>query len=336
MQCSIKKAVTFRASSIGDALMALYLFQNIRKAHPNVKCGLVVAGRGSMVKDLLLAYPWVEVIEANRTSPKALWHLLKTFWLSDVVTTPYTAGTVGLLTKIMARLLARRGSLVGFIDKSSNTKVFYDTVLPHWGRGTAPRLLEQAALKARGVPLGQEYFSYEFAPQPQVFERLKVMPGEYIVVHLFAGSQTRGLNPEHQQTLVDALAQEFPGTQLVFTGTGHDHGFIKKLTLPPGTVLATTSVQEMAQLIKLSKGVVSVGTGPSHMASIMRVPTVVMCVCHGTPWCGTDQYGDAPIAVFARPELCPEGHSGEGYARCMNAINMNAVAAKAKEMFVPV
>ena len=314
--------------------MALYLFQNIRKANPNAKCGLVVAGRGKMIKDLLLAYPWVEVIEANRKSPKAVWNLLKTYWLADVVTTPYTAGTVGLFTKLMARFIGRSPGVIGFIDKSSWSKYFYDTMLPIWGRGTAPRLAEQAALKAAGVPVVQEYFEYEFVPQPQVFEKLGVKVGEYIVVHLFAGSQTRGLDPEHQQALVDALVKEFPGVQLVFTGTDHDHGFIKKLNLPEHTVLALTSVQEMAQLIKSAKGVVSVGTGPSHMASIMRVPTAVMCVCHGVPWCGPEQYGDAPIKVFARPDLCPQGHNGEGYARCMNAVDMREVATIATQLFV--
>lgn len=329
---AIKKALTFRASSIGDALMALYLFQNIRLANPEAKFGLVVAGRGKMIKDLLLAYPWVEVIEANRKSPKAVWHLLKNYWLSDFVSTPYTAGTVNLFTKLMARFIGRSPGVIGFIDKSRWSKYFYDTMVPIWGRGTAPRLAEQAALKAAGVPISQEYFEYEFIPQPQVFERLKVVAGEYIVIHLFAGSQTRGLDPEHQQALVDALALEFPGTQLVFTGTDHDHGFIKKLNLPEGTVLATTTVQEMAQLIKSAKGVVSVGTGPSHMASIMRVPTAVMCVCHGVPWCGPEQYGDAPIKVFARPDLCPNGHNGEGYARCMNAVDMTEVAQAARQL----
>jgi len=330
----IKKALTFRASSIGDALMALYLFQNIRKANPDAKCGLVVAGRGKMIKDLLLAYPWVEVIEANRKSPKAVRRLLRTYWLSDFVSTPYTAGTVGLFTKLMARFIGRSPGVIGFIDKSSWSTYFYDTMLPIWGRGTAPRLAEQAALKAAGVPVGQEYFEYEFIAQPQVFERLGVKAGEYIVVHLFAGSQTRGLDPEHQQALVDALVKEFPGVQLAFTGTDHDHGFIKKLNLPERTVLALTSVQEMAQLIKSAKGVVSVGTGPSHMASIMRVPTAVMCVCHGVPWCGPEQYGDAPIKVFARPDLCPDGHNGEGYARCMNAVDMREVATIATQLFV--
>lgn len=330
---AIRKALTFRASSIGDALMALYFFQNVRKANPEAACGLVVAGRGKMVKDLLLAYPWIEVIEANRKKPKAVWHLLKTFWLADVVTTPYTAGTVNIFTKLMARFIGRSPGVIGFIDKSQWSKYFYDIMLPFWGRGTAPRLLEQAALKAAGVAVGQEYFSYEFVPQPQVFEKVGVDAGKYIVVHLFAGSQTRGLDPEHQQALVDSLVREFPGMQLVFTGTDHDHGFIKKLTLPAGAVMATTTVQEMAQLIKSAKGVVSVGTGPSHMASIMRVPTVVMCVCHGVPWCGAEQYGDAPIKVFARPDLCPDGHNGEGYARCMNAVDMSDVAAAAKSLF---
>lgn len=313
--------------------MALYLFQNIRKANPEARCALVVAGRGAMVKNLLLAYPWLEVIEANRTSPKAVLHLLKSYWLADIVTTPYTAGTVGLFTKLMARFIGRSPGVIGFIDKSSWSKYFYDHLIPIWGRGTAPRLAEQEALKAAGVPVGQEYFEYEFVPQPQVFERLGVVAGEYIVVHLFAGSQTRGLDPEHQQQLVDALTQEFPGMQLVFTGTDHDHGFIKKLNLPERVVLASTTVQEMAQLLKSAKGVVSVGTGPSHMASIMRVPTVVMCVCHGVPWCDETQYGSAPIKVFARPGLCPQGHNAEGYARCMNGIDMHKVARAAKRLF---
>ncbi len=330
---NIRKALTFRASSIGDALMALYLFQNIHAANPDAKCALVVAGRGKMVKDLLLAYPWIEVIEANRKSPKALWHLLKTFWLSDMVTTPYTAGTVSFFTKLMARFIGRSPGVIGFIDKSPWSKYFYDTMIPIWGRGTAPRLAEQAALKAAGVPVAQEYFAYEFVPQPQIFEKFGIIKGEYVVVHFFAGSQTRGLDPEHQQALVDALVREFPNAALVFTGTNHDHGFIKKLNLPAGAVLPATSVQEMAQLLKSSKGVVSVGTGPSHMASIMRVPTVVLCVCHGVPWCGPEQYGDAPIKVFARPDLCPSGHNGEGYARCMNGVDMEEVAQAAKRLF---
>lgn len=327
------KALTFRASSIGDALMAKYLLEQVRVAYPEARCAIVVAGRGAMIKDLLAAYPWIEVIEANRKSPRALWYLLKNFWSSDLVSTPYTAGTVNLLTKIMARLLAKRGALVGFIDKSSNVKFFYDIVLPFWGRGTAPRLLEQEVLRAAGIPVSEAWMTLKYIPQPQLLPRLGLQKKGYLVVHLFAGSQTRGLDPEHQQVLIDGLVREFPGLSLVFTGTAHDHGYIRQLRLPPGVVLPSTTVQEMAELLHNSRGVVSVGTGPSHMASLLRVPLVVLCVCHGIPWCGAEQYGDAPISIFARPDLCPDGHNAEGYARCMNAIDMSALASRAKELF---
>lgn len=329
-------ALTFRASSIGDALMAKYLLENVRAAHPDARCGLVVAGRAPMIRDLLAAYPWIEVIEANRKSPRALWHLVRSFWRSDLVVTPYTAGTVTLPTKLMARLLAKPGGLVGFIDKSSINHFLYSATIPKWGRGNAPRVLEQDALKAAGLPVGIEWMSYRFLPQPQLLPRLGVEKNKYLVVHLFAGSQTRGLDPAHQQALVDGLVREFPGLPLVFTGTAHDHGFIKQLRLPDTALLPTTTVQEMAELLQSSKGVVSVGTGPSHMASLLRVPLVVMCVCHGVAWCGPEQYGDAPIALFARPELCPNGHNSEGYARCMNALDMDALTRRAAALFAAV
>ncbi len=333
MRTPIRKALTFRASSIGDALMAKYLLENIRAVYPAARCGLVITARRAMIRDLLAAYPWVEVIEANRRHPLAVLRLMRRYWLSDLVSTPYTAGTVNLFTKIMARFLARRGGCIGFIDKSPYSRFFYDRMLPFWGRGTAPRLLEQKVLEAAGVPVGIKWMKLKYIPQTQLLSRLGLEKNNYIILHLFAGSQTRGLNPEHQQSLVDALVREFPGVPLVFTGTAHDHGYIQKLTLPNGTVLPTTTVQEMAQLIDDSRGVVSVGTGPSHMASILRKPLCVLCVCHGVPWCGPEQYGDAPIAVFARPDLCPNGHNNEGYARCMNGIDMGQVAAKAKELF---
>jgi ADP-heptose:LPS heptosyltransferase len=329
----IRKAVTFRASSIGDALMAKYLFENIRASYPEARCALVVAGRGAMIRDLYAAYSWIEVIEANRRTPQKLFYILKNFGGSDLVSTPYTAGTVNLGTKLMARLLAKHGRLFGFVDKASFNNLIYDEVLPFWGRGTAPRLLEQEVLKAAGVPITHEWMNFKYLPQPQLLPRLGLEKGRYLVVHFFAGSQTRGLDPAHQQALVDALVREFPNTTLVFTGTDHDHEFIQKLNLSPNTVMAKTTVQELAQLIDSSLGVVSLGTGPSHMASLMRKPVVVMCVCHGLAWCGMEQYGDAPIAVVAKPELCPQGHNSEGYARCMNAIDMAEVAKKAKEMF---
>jgi ADP-heptose:LPS heptosyltransferase len=233
----------------------------------------------------------------------------------------------------MARFLARSGGSVGFIDKSSYSKYFFDVMLPFWGRGTAPRLLEQKVLGAVHVPVGLEWMTFKHVAQPALLPRLGLEKNKYIVVHLFAGSEQRGLSPAVRQKLVDAVAKNFPDLPLVFTGTAKERDYIKHMQLPDNAKLVDTSVQEMAQLIEDSKGVVSVGTGPSHMASIMRKPLMVLVVCHGLAWCGVEQYGDAPITIFARPDLCPDGHNSVGYSRCMDAIDMDALATKAKQEF---
>ena len=62
----VKKALTFRASSIGDALMGKYFLENIHKEFPEAICGLLVGSRGKMLRELFSAYPWLEVWEVNR------------------------------------------------------------------------------------------------------------------------------------------------------------------------------------------------------------------------------------------------------------------------------
>ncbi|MES2203231.1 MAG: hypothetical protein V4474_02860, partial [Patescibacteria group bacterium] len=108
----IRKALTFRASSIGDCLMGKYLLDNVHAQYPAARLGLVVASRGAMIRDLLSAYPYIEVVEANRANPGSLWRLWRAWRGSDVVVTQYAGkqgGRFSLATKVMARLLARRG-----------------------------------------------------------------------------------------------------------------------------------------------------------------------------------------------------------------------------------
>ncbi|MEK7114207.1 MAG: hypothetical protein AAB850_01520, partial [Patescibacteria group bacterium] len=101
----IKKALTFRASSIGDCLMGKYLLENIHAAYPHARLGIVVASRAEMIRDLFAAYPWLEVIEANRRNPVSLFSLWKKYHESDLVVTQYAGklgGKFGLASKLFA------------------------------------------------------------------------------------------------------------------------------------------------------------------------------------------------------------------------------------------
>lgn len=139
MPRSIQKVVTFRASSIGDCLMGKYLLDNVHAQFPNARLAIVVASRAAMIRDLLAASPHIEVIEANRKSLKSLWSLWREFRGSDLVVTQY-AGKVGgkfsLASKLAARVLARRGGLVGFRD-ASRFNFFYDHIV-EFNRSEAP------------------------------------------------------------------------------------------------------------------------------------------------------------------------------------------------------
>lgn len=315
--------------------MAKHLLENVRAANPAARCGLVVASRGAMIKDLLQAYPWIEVVEVNRRTPVKLLRFLRDYWGSDMVVTLYTGGLVKGSTKLVARIIAKRGGLIGYKDRSSLNGWVYDVLLPlPPDRSRAPRLLEEDALNAAGVPISLDAVSLRYVPQPGLLERLNLTKGNYIVVGFFSGAEARGLSPSRRQELLDALAREFPTMTLVLTGTAKEREAIARMHLPPKAVVAQTTVQELAALIDEAACTTSVGTGTSHIASHLRRPLVVIAACQGLQWVGKDQYGDAPVTVFCKPEECVGGHDYSSYATCMNEIDMSAVVA-ATRAFMP-
>jgi hypothetical protein len=46
-------------------------------------------------------------------------------------------------------------------------------------------------------------------------------------------------------------------------------------------------------------------------------------------------YGEgAPAAIFTRTDVCAAGHDYSGYAKCLEAISIDEVVGKAKEIFI--
>lgn len=327
----VNKAITFRASALGDALNAKYLFDNVHAAYPEARCAIIVSSKASMIRDLLRAHPWIDVVQANHRDLKSLGALWRTYRDSDLVVIPRTkAGSAfSFLSKIAARLLARRGALIGFVDASRLSLRLYDQVLPR--RDTeAPRVSERDVLRAAGIPIAVESVVLEHVPQERLLPRLGLVSKNYIVVHLFAGAGSRGPSQEKRQELIDTLFRYLPQTPMVLTGTAVDGGAIASLVLP-GTVrvvAGSLSVQELMALMVESACVLSVGSGPSHIASSLGVPTVVLVTCHGVPWVGKEQYGEAAlIQVHCNASACINGHDyGRAYPACIETVNTDALA----------
>lgn len=335
----IKKALTFRASSIGDSLMGKYLLENIHVQYPQARLGLVVASRVGMIRDLFAAYPWLEVIEANRRKPKTLFTLWKDFHGSDVVVTQYAGkhgGSFGLASKFAARALAKRGGLIGFHDASKWNEMLYDRLLPVRS-DIAVVEHDRMALRAAGLEVSLPFPTLEFVQDDSVLAKFNLETKKYIVVHLFSGSANRGLHPDKKRELLTALAEKLADMHLLISGgpADREEALCVAEGIPATVIAGEATLQELMNLVSNSRGVVSLDTGVAHSTAQLRKPLVLLRSCLGRNWWFPEQYGaDAPITVFSCDTACAAGHDYSGYAKCLGTIDVNAVVQKAKDISI--
>lgn len=331
----IKKAITFRPASIGDALMGKYFLENIHAQYPDARLAIVVGSRSAMLRDLFAGEPWLEVVEANRRSLSSLISLWRHWRGSDAVLTYYTAGTVNMSTKIMARSLARRGALAGFDDESPLNRYLYDHLLQCPIRGRSVRLHECDALMKLGVQTSVKCLSLNYVSIHGVAEKFGIK-NSYIIVHLFSGSKSRGLSTAHMRELLSALTNEMSDTTLVLSGGPKDEAEAIEASadLPAVVIAGRATLQELMNLIIGSRIVISLDTGIGHLAAHLGRPPVILSTCLGrTSWWGQDQYGpDIPAALFTRDDLCSSGHIFKPYPECLASIDMREVAKVAKTL----
>ncbi len=334
----VRKALTFRASSIGDSLMAKYFLDNIHAQFPEAKLGIVIASRGNMIRDLYAGSPYIEVIETNRRDVRGLWNLWKRFRGSEVVTTQYAGkhgGQFGLASKIAARFLAKRGGLIGFTDVSRWNKFLYNRLLPV--RSDTPVVEhEREALRAAGIAVALPYPRLHIQAKPEILEKYKLVPGQYVVTHFFAGNAGRSMSPANARKLLVELGLQFPHVRFVLSGGNADRRVADEIAqgLPAALVVAgDASLQDMMQLVHSSLGVVSVDTGIAHITAQLEKPLVVLRTCLGPNWWFPEQYGpESRVKQFSREDLCTP-HVNKNYPDCINAVDLSEVAGAAKQLF---
>ncbi len=330
----IKKTLTFRASSIGDCLMGKYLLENIHHSFPEAKCAIVVGSRANMIRDLLSEYPWIEVIEANRRNLKSLFYLWKKYRGSDLVITQYAGkkgGKFSFGSKLMARLLARRGGLVGFKDISPWNKFLYNFLLPV-RPDSAIAEHEREVLRTAGIPVSVEFPILLPNKNSEILKKFGLTTGKFLVLHLFAGGKGRGLNPEKKKEILMALLEkcekEKSDMKIVISGGKDDEGEVLHISEGTSAVMIAgkTSLQELMTIIFESAGVISVDTGVAHITAQLGKRLVVLRSCVAPNWWFKEQYGSqAPITVLSADEACEGNHIYKDYPDCINHISMRGV-----------
>lgn len=320
----IGKALTFRASSIGDCLMGKYLLENIHAAHPQAQCAMLVAGKGAMIRDLLAAYPWIDVVEANTRNPQSIWTALRKLYPSDATVTQYSGrGSFSTGSKLFARLLTRQGRLSGFTDAWPLNRFLFDHLIPFSMR-RAMRLHECDALESLGIPVSIPELTLLPVEGNTALGALGLTPGSYLVLNLFSGSRARGLSLERQQEIARSLLAMLGGRKrIILTGGPSDEEIMDRISeAVPGLIVAPKlPMQALITLVAKSAAVVSLDTGVAHMAAQTGVPLVVLRTCWGFNWWNKDQYPRDGITALAHDELCAQGHVGKDLPACLGAIS---------------
>lgn len=334
----IRKALTFRASSIGDSLMGKYLLENIHAAYPESRCSLLVAGKGAMVRDLLAAYPWIDVIEANSAHPQTILAAFRKLYPSDASVTQYSGrGAFATASKLFARVLTRSGRLVGFTDTWSFNGALYDHLLPFDSR-RALRLHECDALAALGIPVSVPELTLVPRAGSDVLRTLGLSQGSYVVLNLFSGSTKRGISLVHQRAITRAVQETVGGeVKLVLTGGPSDEPLLRSIqeAVPEVLVAPGLAMQDLITLVAESRAVVSLDTGVGHIAAQTGVPLVVLRTCWGYNWWNKDQYPRENIRVLAHDELCEAGHLATEFPACLGAITPEEVARALTRTLIP-
>ncbi len=341
--------IVFSNSSVGDFLIALIFCDQLRQASGAGEAYIFVPKQAAQFSLLASSYPHVHIHLLNRSTiyanVRTLFALARQHAL--VVTFP-TFGILPWSIKILARLLTLTpGSMyVGFLDKSVAPKMWmsrWRTFEPT--KSIWENLIEVAGLA--GVLLPPE--TPRFTPPPVAWDSLVgrlSLPKLYIVVHMCASTPRRSLPPQRWARILDALAVDLP---VLLTGTSADKSFInavRAMMQKPDEVVdmaAQLSLGELSVVLTHAAVYVGVDTGVSHLAALLRVPSVVVgnrsnpswlpvynpngvvltnaehCVCTG------EKRGDCFVVI-----------EGISYYRCLVEVTdkeiVSAVTAKRKHL----
>ena len=328
----VKKALTFRASSIGDALMGKYFLENIHKKFPEAICGLLVGSRGKMLRELFSAYPWLEVWEVNRRNPFSILRAIRRFFRSDFTLIQYSENKFSAPSKFFARLLTKRGGLAGFEDGWKFNKLIYDKILPFAGEYKSPGLIteERDALFSLGVSAQVKNFSLDFKEDKGVLKKFGLQKDGYIILHFFSGSDSRGLHFLKRREILKAVYGRFwKNYELVLTGSESERGMAVKIAevAPVKVAAGETSMTELVNLISKSKVVLSLDTGVAHIAGHLQKSLVVLSRCKAfSAWWSPLMY-QKNVSVLCDRAACGGHHAGK-FPKCLNEIGTNLILSE--------
>jgi ADP-heptose:LPS heptosyltransferase len=139
-------------------------------------------------------------------------------------------------------------------------------------------LLKHLGIPEQGTHLEFPISNEEWAALDRMQRKLRLRPGEYVILHPGARALERRWPPERFAKVGDALANQ--GYSVVLTGTREERGVTmqvaERMTNPVVDLSGQTGLGILAGLVAQARLLVCNDTGVSHIAAATKTPSVVL------------------------------------------------------------
>jgi len=309
----------FVNGSIGDFLMGLQFLENVHLNDPSLRLYVVTPRDVALFREFLESYPHIQVLEAHRNG---VWSLFRSFVLQkNYCVIPFVPKHRSLAMKIVGRICAWRGMLVGFDDGAwvnayiYTTCVRFDYTIPF-----VESLL--AVLGILSFEKKKTTPTFLFVPQLAVFARYGVRPHDYVVLHPCGSADVKSILGDELVALVKDIRLHSPHLSVIISGSAMDRAKLPQAVFEDAQVLAgEVNIPELATLLTECRLYIGVDTGVSHLASILGVRSLVVAHTGSSPhW--LPYYNESATIIFQVIDDASGVHEGREYLEKVRAGRM--------------
>jgi ADP-heptose:LPS heptosyltransferase len=257
LNSSIKSILVIKPSSLGDIVHTLPAVAAVRDAHPHAKITWVINPewatllRGNPDVDHIHIFPRGEFAALN--APRTLWPWLKkTRSLRPDVALDFQ----GLLRSALIGKVSGAREFLGMSDGREGSRLFYKRTAKVDRRAHAvDRYLKLA--EAFGVPI-PEALRFPL-PTGDPLPRFDPFP-PFVLLHPFS----RGAGKSLRNSVVEEFCRAFDPVRVVIVGKS-----ARRISVPENCVnlLNQTTLLQLIWLIRAARFVISVDSGPMHIAA---------------------------------------------------------------------
>jgi ADP-heptose:LPS heptosyltransferase len=302
-----RKFIVISFGAIGDALMLISLLDAVHAQHPATKLHFFAARNGALPQQLGERYSFIRF--SNLKSLRGVVDALTLFASSNIFLIPPSFGTIPPHIKLFGTLLSRmpRSLLIGFKDESSHAP--YGITCTYDDTATYYENLRRA-LYAGGIAIPDAIPRYRIDSDQALLRTLSLTERTYVVVHPYAANKKRGLPPSKLRSILTHLKDDQADAKRY-----EEYG--------ARSLAGSLSLQETAALLKDAALYIGVDTGITHLASLLRIPSVVIANRSNPSWLPTYNENACVLTESSRcgctgdkKGSCSVEENGQEYFRC--------------------